>query len=76
MTLYLKLLALLTLLVIAGYSVMQASERDKAAKATRYMELTPAGPDLRSQNPQQYLGGNKYSLSTSGYVERTGNLLY
>jgi hypothetical protein len=76
MTLYLKLLALLTLLVVAGYGVMQAGERDQAVKATKYIELTPTGPDLRSQEPQQILGGNKYSLSTSGYLERTVNLLY
>jgi hypothetical protein len=76
MTLYLKLLALLTLLVVAGFGVMHASERDQAAKATKYIELTPTGPDLRSQSPQQHLGGNKYSLSTSGYLERTVNLLY
>jgi hypothetical protein len=76
MTLYLKLLALLTLLVVAGYGVMQAGERDQAVKATKYIELTPTGPDLRSQEPQQYIGVNRISLSTSGYVERTGILLY
>ncbi len=72
MRLYLKLLLLFTLLTIAGFKLLTATEAGVETREAKQHLLMPEGPDLRNPGYPYNPGTNGTSLSTSGWFDRSG----
>lgn len=73
---YLRIFILLSFLTGGAFAFMNNGQTDKPEEKKKGADVSIEGPGLQSVEIDQMAGTAKLTLATSGYMERSMNMLY